>query len=225
MDDDFRVGIRDSLPFHLGVIPYGLITGIAGIEAGLTAEQIIGMSAIVYAGASQLAALELLGTTAPLAIVVGTAAVINLRLLMYSASMAPHFAERKRTVRAGVAFFLSDHAYVRSVMEFKADESLNRLQYYLGLAVSIWLIWVLSTALGAGLGASVPPGLELSFAVPLVFLALLVPAMKDRATTATGIVAGIGALIGAAAPFNLGLVFGAIAGIAAGRIVETRWGR
>lgn len=225
MDDDFRVGIRDSLPFHLGVIPYGLITGIAGIEAGLTAEQIIAMSAIVYAGASQLAALELLGTTAPLAIIVGTAAVINLRLLMYSASMAPHFAERKRTVRAGVAFFLSDHAYVRSVMEFKADESLNRLQYYLGLAVSIWLIWVLSTALGAGLGASVPPGLELSFAVPLVFLALLVPAMKDRATTTTGIVAGVGALLGAAAPFNLGLVFGAIAGIAAGRIVETRWGR
>lgn len=222
MDEDFRVGIRDSLPFHLGVIPYGLITGIAGIEAGLTAGQIIGMSATVYAGASQLAALELLGNTAPLALIVGTAVVINLRLLMYSASIAPYFADRSRKVRASVAFFMGDHAYVRSVMEFENEENRNRFRYYLGLAASIWVTWVLSTALGVGLGASVPPGLELSFAVPLVFLALLVPVMKDRATTTTGIVAGIGALLGAAAPFNLGLVIGAIAGIAAGRIVEMR---
>lgn len=220
MHEDLRVGIRDSLPFHLGVFPFGVVTGVAGLEAGLSPEQAIAMSAIVYAGASQLAALELLGDTAPLALVIGTAVIVNLRLIMYSASIAPYFADKSRPVRAGVGFLLGDYAYVRSVVEFKNEPSRDRLRYYLGLGGSIWVVWVLGAVIGVIVGAGIPPELELSFAVPLVFLALLVPAMKDRTTTATGIVAGIGALVGTAAPFNLGLVIGAIAGIIAGRLVE-----
>ena len=220
MHEDLRVGIRDSLPFHLGVFPFGLVTGIAGLEAGLSPEQAVAMSAVVYAGASQLAALELLGDSAPLVLVVGTAVIVNLRLIMYSASIAPYFADKSRRIRAGVGFLLGDYAYVRSVVEFKNEPGRDRLRYYLGLAGAIWIVWVMGSVIGVGIGASIPPELELSFAIPLVFLALLVSAMKDRTTISTGIAAGIGALVGAAAPFNFGLVIGAVTGIAAGRFVE-----
>jgi predicted branched-subunit amino acid permease len=224
MHKDFYVGLRDSLPFHLGGIPYGLITGIAAVEAGLTLEQAVGMSVIVFAGASQLAAMELLAETAPLAVIVGTAAIINIRLIMYSASIAPYFARRSRFVRAAAAYLLTDQAYAMSVMEFDSDRSRDRFRYYLGLGGSIWTIYVLSTAIGVVVGANVPPELELSFTVPLIFLALLVPVMKDRSTIMTGAVGGLGALVGASAPFNIGLLLGALAGITAGLTVESLGG-
>jgi predicted branched-subunit amino acid permease len=220
---DIYAGIRDSLPFHLGGIPYGLITGIAAIEAGLTAGQAVGMSVVVFAGASQLAAIELLAETAPLAIVIGTAAIINVRMVMYSASIAPYFARRSRRIRAAVAYFLTDQAYAMSVMEFDGPDSRDRFRYYLGLGGAIWAVYVLATAVGVVVGANVPPELELSFAVPLIFLALLVPAMTDRATIAAGIVGGAGALVASVAPFDLGLLVGSIAGIAAGLTVDA-WG-
>lgn len=223
MHEDFYVGLRDSLPFHLGGIPYGLVTGIAAVEAGLTLGQAVGMSVIVFAGASQLAAMELLAETAPLAVVVGTAAIINVRLVMYSASIAPYFARQSRRIRAAVAYLLTDQAYAMSVMEFDSERSRDRFRYYLGLGGAIWATYVLATAVGVVVGANVPPELELSFTVPLIFLALLVPAMKDRATITTGIVGGVGALVGVAAPFNLGLLLGALAGIAAGLAVDA-WG-
>ena len=222
MNEDLYAGIRDSLPFHLGGIPYGLITGIAAIDAGLTPGQAVGMSVVVFAGAAQLAAIELLGETAPLAVIVGTAAIINVRLVMYSASIAPYFARQSRRIRAAVAYFLTDQAYAMSVMEFDSGRSRDRFQYYLGLGGMTWIVYVVATAIGVVVGANVPPALELSFAVPLIFLALLVPAMKDRATITTGIVAGIGALVGAVAPFNLGLLLGTLVGIIAGLAVDTR---
>lgn len=215
-EEDLRAGFRDALPFLLGVIPFALVAGIAAVEAGLTPAQAVGMSVVVFAGAAQLAAIELLGETAPLAVVVGTAVVINLRMLMYSASIAPYFQAASRRTRLGLAYLLTDQAYAMSVATFAGDEDRDRVGYYVGVGATLWVVWVLTTAVGVVVGAGVPPALELSFAVPLVFLALLVPAMKDRPTTVAGAVAGVVAVVAAGLPFNLGLLVGALAGIAAG---------
>lgn len=219
VEEDLRAGIRDALPFLLGVIPFALVAGIAAVEVGLTPVQAVGMSVVVFAGASQLAALELLGETAPLAVVVGTAVIINLRMLMYSASIAPYFAAVGRRTRLGLAYLLTDQAYAMSIAEFVRNDERDRVSYYVGVGATLWVVWVLATAVGVFVGAGVPPELELSFAVPLVFLALLVPAMKDRPTTAAAAVAGTVAVAAAGLPFNLGLLAGALAGIAAGLLV------
>lgn len=220
MHDDFVAGVRDSLPVNLGVLPLGVVVGIAAVEAGLTPAQAIGMSVVVFAGLSQLAALDLIGDSAPLVIVVGTAIVINLRMVVYSASIAPHFATYRRRVRAGLAYFLTDQAYALSVAEYARNESRDRRLYYLGAGGAIWAVWIVGTVVGIVFGVGVPEAWELSFAIPLVFLALLVPLMKDRPTTAAGIAGGAVALAGAGLPFNLGLVAGTVAGIAVGLSVE-----
>ena len=218
-EEDLRAGVRDASPLFLGIVPFALVAGIAAVEAGLTPIQAVATSVIVFAGAAQLAALELLGETAPLSVVVATAVIINLRLVMYSASIAPHFRSFRRRLQAPLSYVLTDQAYALSVARFAREEDTDRLAYYLGVAGSIWLVWQVGTVAGVLLGAGVPPDLGLSFAVPLVFLALLVPAMKDRPTTAAGVVAGVVAVGAAGVPYNLGLLIGAVTGIAVGLAV------
>ncbi|SNR54658.1 AzlC family ABC transporter permease [Halorubrum vacuolatum] len=221
MHADIRAGVRDVSPLLLGIAPFGLVAGIASVEAGLDFAQAVGMSIIVFAGASQLAALELIGANAPFAVVVATAVVINLRVVMYSASIAPYFADYGERLRAGLAYVLTDQAYALSIAEFTtAETERSRFRYYLGVATPLWIVWQISTVIGFVLGAGVPEEWGLTFAVPLVFLALLVPAMKDRPTTVAGAVGGVAALLAVGVPFNLGLLVGATAGIVAGLIVE-----
>ena len=217
---DLWAGVRDVLPLMLGVIPFALVAGIAAVNAGLTLTEAVALSVIVFAGASQLAALDLLSANAPLAVVVGTAVVINLRMLMYSASIAPHFARYAARVRAALAYLLTDQAYALSVAEFAENDERSRWRYYLGAAASLWVVWQIGTVVGVVVGAGVPERWGLTFAVPLVFLALLVPAMKDRPTTAAGAAGGTVAVVAAGLPLNLGLLAGAVSGVAVGLLAE-----
>ena len=219
-DGDLWAGVRDVSPLMLGIVPFALVAGIAAVDAGLGLAEAVGMSVIVFAGASQLAALDLLGSNAPLAVVVGTAVVINVRMVMYSASIAPYFAEYGRRLRAGLAYVLTDQAYALSVAEFEENSARSRWRYYLGAAASLWVVWQIGTVVGVVVGAGVPDAWGLTFAVPLVFLALLVPAMKDRPTTAAGVAAGAVAVVAAGLPLNLGLLVGAVTGIAVGLATE-----
>jgi 4-azaleucine resistance transporter AzlC len=217
---DFSRGVRAVAPLLLGVAPFGLVAGIAAVNAGLDLSQAVGMSVVVFAGASQLAALDLIGRDAPLTVVVVTAVVINLRMLMYSASIAPHFRAFAGRVKAGLAYLLTDQAYAVSIARYRDEDGLDRAAYYLGAAAALWVVWQITTVAGVLLGTGVPEAWGLEFAVPLVFLALLVPAMEDGPTTVAGLVGGTVAVVGAGFPLNLGLLVGASVGIAAGLASE-----
>ncbi|WP_394296540.1 AzlC family ABC transporter permease [Halorubrum halophilum] len=219
-DGDIWAGVRDVSPLLLGIAPFALVAGIAAVDAGLGLAEAVGMSVIVFAGASQLAAIDLIGSNAPFAVVVGTAVVINLRVVMYSASIAPHFADYGRRFRAGLAYLLTDQAYALSVAEYEANPERSRWRYYFGAAAALWVVWQIGTVVGVVVGAGVPDAWGLTFAVPLVFLALLVPAMKDRPTTAAGVAGGTIAVVAAGLPLNLGLLAGAVSGIAVGLLTE-----
>ena len=220
LDPDTRAGVRDVSPLLLGIIPFGLVAGIAAVNAGLGLAEAVGLSVIVFAGASQLAAIELLAQNAPLAVVIGTAVVINVRMVMYSASIAPYLADYGRRFRAGLAYLLTDQAYALSVAEYERTPDRNRWRYYLGAAATLWIVWQITTVVGFVIGAGVPDAWGLTFAVPLVFLALLVPAMKDRPTVLAAVVGGAVAVAAAGLPMNLGLLTGAVSGIVAGLATE-----
>lgn len=222
---DLVAGVRAAGPILVGILPFALVTGITAISAGLTIGEAVGMSVIVFAGASQLAAIDLIGSNAPFLVVVGTAVVINVRMVMYSASLAPYLRECTLRMRGVAAYVLTDQAYAASVAEYETNDGRDRLAYYLGIAFSLWVVWQIGTALGAVLGAGVPDALGLEFALPLVFLALLLPAMKDAGTTAAGLVGGTVALAVATVgvPLNLDLPIAAASGIVAGILVDT-WG-
>lgn len=156
------------------------------------------MSVLVFAGASQLAALDLLGRDAALGVVVVTAVVVNLRPLMYSASIAPHFRDLPTRTRAACAYLLTDPSYAMSVARYAADERgggdrTRRPYYYLGVGGTLWVTWQAGTAAGVAFGAAVPDGRRLEFAVPPVFLALLVPTLSDRPRLVGGAAAGLAA--------------------------------
>ena len=217
----FRRGVRDVAPLLLGIIPFGLVAGIATVNAGLGLPAAVGLSVVVFAGASQLAALELLGQNAPLTVVVATAVVINLRLLMYSASIAPYFREFTGRWKAALAYVLTDQAYAVSVASYRSDNDIDRKWYYLGVAVTLWAVWQVTTVVGALLGTGVPDAWGLEFAIPLVFLAILVPAIEDRASVVAAVVGGAVAVGGAGLPLNLGLLVAASLGITAGVLTES----
>ena len=223
--ESFLAGARATAPVLVGIVPFGLVAGAAAVGVGLSGLQAVGLSAIVFAGASQLAAIDLLGQDAPLAVVVVTALVINLRMVMYSASIAPYFQGVATRWRAGLAYLLTDQAYALSVTRFGDDRPVRRRWYYLGTALPLWAVWQVCTVVGVVVGARVPESLPLSFAVPLTFLALLVPAITDRASGVAAAVGGAGAAVGGGLPLNLGLIAGALAGVLAGLVAESRWQR
>ena len=201
-----------------------MIAGVAAVGVGIPAVQTLAMSVVIFAGASQLAAIELIGRNAPAAVVVLTVLVINLRHVMYSASLAPHFRRQSARWKGLLAYLLVDQVYALSILEFENDEETSRRWYYLGVATPLWLTWQTATVAGIIFGARTPEGWHLEFAVPLVFLAVLVPAVTDRATAAAALVGGSVAVAAAGLPYNLGLIVAAVVGVGAGLAVERATG-
>ena len=212
------------LPVVLGVIPFGLIVGV-------TAEPIVGpglaifMSAFIFAGASQLATLQLLSEQAAWSVILMTAMVINIRMVMYSASLEPHLRQASRPARLLMSFFLVDQVYAMSLTSFTERPDRPHAQwFYAGLTVPLVIVWMVTSVLGVVLGAQVPESWGLAFAVPLVFAALIFPAITDTATRAAAITSAVVALLAFSLPLNVGLPLAACFGIGVGMVVEARHG-
>jgi len=225
---DHLDGIRAMLPLLPGAIPFGMIAGAVAAEARFGALAGIGQSVVVYAGAAQLAATQLVAEGAPALIVVLTGLVVNLRFAMYSASLAPHFAGLTLGRRMVLAYLMTDQSYALSITRYNNEPEMTataRARFYLGGAIAMWIVWLSATAAGFVLGSRVPPSWSLDFFVPLSFLALLVPGIRDSAAAVAAIAGAVIAVVAIALPFNLGLFLAAACGIAAGYAVETRQAR
>lgn len=220
-----NLSISDMLPPLMGVIPFGLITGVAGVSAGLTIFQTMASSFLLFAGAAQLAAYQLIGVGAPVLIVVLTVAVVNLRYLMYSASIAPYLTHWKTWWKVLGAYILVDQSYALSLTRFqeaRLQERWPRWVYFIAGSVMTWVVWQVAVLLGAWLGAKVPPSWSLDFAIPLSFMAMVAAVIRDRATAGAALVGGIVAIFGATIPYNLGLILASLLGIMAGAMIERR---
>ena len=210
-------------PLLLGVAPFGIVAGATVAEIGLHLPEAIGFSTLIFAGASQLAALDLLGRDAPVAVAALTAVVINMRMLMYAASLAPHFASLSPGRRALGAYLLTDQAYALTITRLGREPGWrDAWSYYLGAGVTLWVTWQAMTVAGVFLGDAVPDSVPLDFAVPITFLAILVPAVTDRPTLTAAAVGAAVATVGVSWPANLGMITGALAGIGAGFLHSVR---
>ncbi len=218
--DEFGRGVKAAFPLLLGVAPFGMIVGVSATSAGLSTVEASAMSIMVFAGASQLAALELIGAGAAAPIVWLTAALINARFLMYSASLAPHWQRLSLGWRSLMAYVLTDQAYALAIIRYDQHGPSDPRGYYLGLSLVLWLTWQTTTIAGAVLGARIPERWSLDFAVPLIFLSLLAPVIRDRAGASAAASAGIVAVVAMALPFNMGLLVAALSGIGVGTLVE-----
>jgi predicted branched-subunit amino acid permease len=213
----FVAGVRSILPILLGVFPFGVIAGVAAIEAGLSTLQAIALSPIVFAGASQLATVDLIARDAAPVVIVLTALVINARFGMYSASLAPWLRGLRPSSKALSAYLLTDQAFAVSVIHFERDQNDLGLRtaYFFGAATPLWVTWQVSSVVGVVIGSGVPPEWSLDFAIPLVFMAV-----KDRGTRVAAVVAALAAVALIGLPLNLGLLAAATLGITAGVVAE-----
>lgn len=217
----FIAGAKAISPIILGVIPFAMIAGISSVEVGLSFTETLQISLILFAGAAQLAALQLISEQANAWIIILTAWIINLRFLLYSASLAPHLRSASAKWKPLLAFLITDQAYAVAILEFEANKTRSgKHWYYFGAAALMWLTWQVGIVTGALLGAQVPAAWSLDFAIPLTFIALLVPATKDRPAAAAAVVAGLLAAFLINLPFNLSLPIGVVIGIGVGLLVE-----
>ncbi len=214
---EFWLGVREELPILLGVVPFGMIYGILALSASLSALDAQAMSSVVFAGSAQFMTTKLLSAATPGLVIILTGFVINLRHALYSASIAPYTKHLPPAWKAVLAYLLTDEAYAVSIVHYQHEGELTYKHWHLlGAGLVLWTSWQISTAVGIFLGAQIPAAWGLDFALPLTFIALVIPGLKDRASVLTAIVASLAALFFFNLPFKLGLIAAAFVAIAVG---------
>lgn len=220
---EFWLGVKDELPILVGVIPFGMIYGILALSAGMLALDAQAMSAVIFAGSSQFMVTQLLKAQTPIWVIIITAVVINLRHALYSATLSPYTQKLSLAWKTLLSYLLTDEAFAVAVLHYQ-KEGVKQFThwYFFGAALALWTSWQLSTALGIFLGAQIPAEWGLDFALPLTFIALVVPTLKDRAGAITAVVAYVAALLLFSLPLKLGLLASILVAIVAGMLVDGR---
>ena len=216
-------GLRDQSPGVAGIVPFGLITGAAGSAAGLDPALSIAMSMLVFAGSAQLVAIQLMSENAPAALIVLAALVVNLRMVMYSAAIAPYFARLNLRWKVLIAYLLTDHAFALVLARFPAgDTTPHKEWYYLGAGSILWVVWQVTLIIGVFVGVQVPASWALDFAIPLIFIALVAPALQTRSQVIAAVAASVASVFTTSMPLKTGLMAAALLGVVAGMVTEKR---
>ena len=218
----FWAGIRAEAPLLLGVFPFGLIYGALARSSGISAAGSQMMSSIVFAGSAQVIAVHLVHDSVPGLIIVLTIGIVNLRHMLYSASVAPYIEHLPMRWKTLLAYLLTDEAYAATITHFEKDGITPKGHWlFLGAGLALWTTWQVSSALGIFLGASIPASWALDFALPLTFIGMVMPVLKDKQMVGAALSAGIVALVANSLPYRLGLILAAFVGL----LVAMYWER
>lgn len=223
---EFIAGVRAFAPMSMSIIPFGVVCGAAASTAGMTPLQASAMSWVIFAGSAQIAATQLFASGAPLLVILATAAIVNLRFLMYATSLATHFRAQNRRWQALIAYLLTDQAFALTIIHRTQhpERQADLRWFYLGVAGATWLSWQLATIAGILLGNLVPASWSLDFIVPLTFIAMVVPLLGDRATRLAAAGGGLASVL-LVLPLKLNLIGAALIGVAVGIAADRLWAR
>lgn len=220
---NFWAGVRSELPLLIGVFPFGMIYGALALSAGIPKPAAQMMSSMVFAGSAQFITTQLVSESAPEFVILLTIVVVNLRHMLYSASLAPYLASVSMRWKILLSYLLTDEAYAPSIVQYEKEGVTPFGHWFLlGAGLALWVSWQISTALGIFLGAAIPESWSLDFALPLTFIAMVVPVLKNRPAIAAAISAGGVALAAYSLPYKLGLILAALVGIAVGTFLERK---
>jgi len=226
---DFRAGFVEMLPACIGLIPFGVVCGVGASAAGASWLAALGMSAVIFSGAAQILAGQMLAGGAPVAIIVLTCFVLGLRFLMYSAAMAPYLTALPPRWQKALAFLLTDQAFAAAIRRFNAsDDPHAGAQHFLGAGMALYLCWQVTNMTGFFAGNVIPAAWSLEFAVPLCFLALVAPLLRDMPNIAAAVAAGVAVVVLGGLPMKLNLIAAGVIGIVVGTLADLmreRWTR
>ena len=219
--NEFFKGAKDILPHHLGVFPFGLVFGVLAIASGLSPIEAILMSSIVFGGASQIVFVQLWSAGVPPFIVGTSVSIVNLRHVLYSASLSQYMKNLPLTWRLILAYFLTDQTYANGLNRYRTESLTNYDHYYfLGSGLVLWLGWQIATILGV-LGATIiPDQWSLTFAISLTFIAIVAPMIKRLSDVAACVATGILSIILQPLPWKLWLIAAGFGGIIIGWLIN-----
>ena len=218
----FMQGMRAMLPFLPGIIPFGIVTGFTPVSFGFTwIDSWVG-SLLMFAGASQLATYQLMNEGASIWVILLTVAAINLRYVLYSASIAPRLADANRPIRLLAGYGLTDQIYAICNRDYRTHEwgLEERIAYYAGGTLLLWGLWQACTLVGAFAGRIIPVFWSLEFMIPLTFLILALHTLKTSAHRVAAVSGALVSFFALSLPYNLGLILGAISGISCGFLCQ-----
>lgn len=220
---DYAGGARAALPWMLGVAPFGLVIGVTAAHAGIPLFAGWLSAPLVFAGSAQLALIQLLDSGAAPAVAVVAALAINLRLVLYSATMAPRWRDRPAWWQALAAYLIVDPTIAVGTDGYDTLPDPERAhRHYLGGGLILWVVWLAAIAGGATAGAHAPSALHLEMVIPLFLTGEVVHRLRDRATVQAAAVAALVAAAAAPALWHLGPIAALAAGIGAGLAAERR---
>jgi 4-azaleucine resistance transporter AzlC len=188
-------GIIDVSPLMIPVVPFGIIYGVIGMDLGIGPYMTLGLSIIVFGGASQIVLLQLFSGGASSLVILSSVGAVNSRHLLYGAVLSEHLSSLKLSWKIVLSYVMTDQAFAVSNNYFKRNNKDNHY-HLLGSGFTCWTIWQISTILGIVLGSVVPEELGLSFTISLTFLALLISDFRKFKNIIVMLVSGIVATIG-----------------------------
>lgn len=219
----FKKGFLAIIPIASGIIPFGMVMEVVFAEANLSLAQALLMDIVVYAGAAQLATTSLMKLNTAILIVLATGLIINLRFMLYSAAMSPYLENSNRWIKYFCAFTLTDQSYAAmTANQHKFKTNQEAVQFYIGTAVAMLATWHASVLSGYLFGNVAPPALNLDFAIPLSFVALLVPTLKTKTHYFIALFSAIASLVFYKAPLNIGLMITALLSIGVAWLIIKR---
>lgn len=220
---EFLAGVKAVLPIALGVAPFGLIFGVLAIDSGLPPLLAWSTSFLIFAGSAQFLSMPMFAAGEPAIVLIMTAFIINLRHLLYSASMSSHAQHLPLKWKLILSYFLTDEAYAPTILHYKTDPTpvTNKHWYWLGTGLAMWVQWQFFTAIGVFFGAQLPEVPGLWFTLALTFVGMIVPSLVSRPAVGSALAGGITAVITFSLPYKLNLIIAAIVGISVGLLLES----
>lgn len=232
-DPNARMGVQDMLPAAVAMTAWGMVTGVAMVQSGLTPAQAVGMTFMVYAGSAQLTSLPLFAAAAPFPIIWASALIVNLRFVIYSVAAKPFFRTlsipRRLVYGFGIVDVLAaqilrrfDPAKIQSasLLHDQTHDQQAPLSYFKAASLMMWVVWQASSLVGIFLAQSIPAAWGLEFVATLALIALLMPMVTDRSAVLCITVSGMTALLCVSLPLNLGLLIAVVAGVAAAMLID-----
>ena len=223
MNSNFKIflkGITDVSPLMIPVVPFGLIFGILSIDIGFSPLATMGMSLIIFGGASQIILLQLFLGGASSLVIISSVGAVNSRHLLYGAVVSEHVSDLKLIWKIIISYFLIDQAFAVSNEYFKKYKEKNKYFHIIGGGFTCWVVWQTTTFLGIILGAAIPEKLGLSFAIPLTFLAILVNDFRKFINVIVILVSGLVATLGFNyIPYKAYVIVAALTGLFAAMVL------
>jgi predicted branched-subunit amino acid permease len=220
----FSEAFKISAPTMPGIFAWGLVSGMAMVKSGLTLGQALGMTFLVFAGSAQLAALPLMAANASIWVVFITAMLVNLRFVIFSAAIGPHFSHLPWYQRIWYGYFNADITmafYPRRFPQETLYQPAGKVGFFAGIGYPNWCAWQSGAVAGILLGSQIPASWGIDFAGTLALLAILIPLTMNAAALAGVAVSATVALLAAGLPYRLGLLLAVVLGMTVALIVDT----